>query len=494
MGDKQHWEWHFRNTTEVPPLKGSPLQDPEFITATSDAQIGFYPLTKAGSGLAKPMAFYRWTTTSKTTNFGTFHHTVEEHYGPVWKRSGGQMIPPNPTGGHDSVYVPSSFVVHYNEWAPVLEDAAAVLNDIGLSIQGAISGDPHATATAAANGINKIMGAEGDIEHLVDALKNNTGINLDKLQEQLQESMQKACDTIGADPAAIKALAEKMGLGDDWAFLAGPEYWKTIKDDSNYNDKNGWVVLAKDAAGIQYVANHAFISNGHLYQAHPGSQAMLSTFCKYGRQIRDAGETINTVLDSASTSPDSTNNSMPYLPLPDFGFQLKPRSPSGLGLLWLPYGGSFHQVTFARYIVSIDTAKETGSGTNASIHLKITGESGETAIEVNTNTGQVGEGGLDHFFFLKDDVGIPTQIEVDNDGGHLFPNWHISSIKVRYCGKDAKDAKDVFQISTDLKGSCNELEEVLPCKTYSATLGETPLQIKSGASCLFSLVPDTPSS
>lgn len=165
-------------------------------------------------------------------------------------------IPNNPTGGHASVYVPSTFVVKAAQWIKVILDGLKEIGEIGLAIvsegedlQGAISG---------------VLDLEKDI---VEAIAHDIGHDLDELQKEAAANFASSCAAVGKTPEQVKAIAAHLGLGSTFGFLAGHAFQKYIRlNNSETNDNSGFSIMrAPSDAGVDYACTAAFIDKGHLY-------------------------------------------------------------------------------------------------------------------------------------------------------------------------------------------------------------------------------------
>jgi hypothetical protein len=197
--------------------------------------------------------------------FGVFHagcaggdvHTGRSR---CWQK----VIPNNPTGGDDSVYAPSGWVVDFGDWLSVMKDVGELFADIAIYI-----------------------GSEGDDEDaLVDAISDATSLSADIIQAKLAESqydaaaliqlasqnLEQTCQQIGQSTQQVVSYMEQMGFGSSgWGLIAGPSYQKNIYNDSQIVNGWGWTVLTHDGPNSvhwQHIANHAFIQNGHIIQMY----------------------------------------------------------------------------------------------------------------------------------------------------------------------------------------------------------------------------------
>ncbi len=175
-----------------------------------------------------------------------------------------QVIPYNPTGGHDSVYVPSDWVVHFGNWFQVILDGLKLIADVGIFI--ASGGEDEDALTDA------LQDAFNVTEDVIKGVAEENQVNLGELAKQARASFAKTCASIGYTPAQISGLAQQMGLKPNWVFIAGNTYQQQIRCNSKVVDDHGWTVLLADPADgdINWLANHAFIESGHIIQAyHP---------------------------------------------------------------------------------------------------------------------------------------------------------------------------------------------------------------------------------
>lgn len=164
----------------------------------------------------------------------------------------GQTIPYNPTGGHNSVYVPSDWVINFDEWLTVIVDGLKLVEDIGIVIA-----DEGGDLSSVLSDIFKIEKA------IVEATAEKLGFDLTTLAANAKKSFESTCNSIEVTPQQVMNLAEGMGYGStNWAFMAGSTYVENI------HNKGGWSIFENEMNNTSMrIANHAFIINGNLVQA-----------------------------------------------------------------------------------------------------------------------------------------------------------------------------------------------------------------------------------
>jgi len=164
-------------------------------------------------------------------------------------------IPTNPTGGHSSVYVPSTFIVKEMQWIKVILDSIKELGEIGLAV--ASEGEDLSGA---------ISGALDVAKDVVDAVSHDIGHDLDELQKIAEQSFANSCAAVGKSPDQVRAIANQLGLGSKFGFLAGDAYQKYIRNNNSLtNDDAGFSIMrAPSDAGVDHACTAAFIHQGHL--------------------------------------------------------------------------------------------------------------------------------------------------------------------------------------------------------------------------------------
>lgn len=191
---------------------------------------------------------------NKTVDFATHHFGCG---GAPWHdgraRCNHLKVPYNPTGGHNSVYVPSSFIVKENQWVTLILQSIKTVTDIGLSV--ATDGENLNTV------LQDVLKVASDT---VEAVAHDIGADLDALSKDAASSFAASCQAVNKTPDQVTAIAEEMGLSpNSFGFIAGDAYKKYIHDDnSETNDSNGWSIFADD--GTRRIANAAFMDQGHL--------------------------------------------------------------------------------------------------------------------------------------------------------------------------------------------------------------------------------------
>jgi len=165
----------------------------------------------------------------------------------------------NPDGGDNSVYVPSDFIAHYGAWLQVIIDVIKEISDLAAAV--ASEGED---ADAWVDAVSDAFQMEQDI---VKAQLANSGVELETLMERSQAVLEASAQAIGQTAESITQIANNMGLGSGWAFVAGDAYQKMITNDNDeINEGYGWSILKSEIIGqpITALCNHAFISEGHL--------------------------------------------------------------------------------------------------------------------------------------------------------------------------------------------------------------------------------------
>ena len=159
----------------------------------------------------------------------------------------------NPTGGGNSVYVPSSFIVDETQWVSLILDSIQLALDVAASI--ADEGESLPSV------ISDSLSVDSDI---INAAIQDTGKQLDTLTKDAVTSFAASCRAVGKSPEQIRAIAGQMGLGPkSFTFIAGDAYQQYIrKDNPDTNDDNGWSLFADN--GTRRIATAAFIHQAHL--------------------------------------------------------------------------------------------------------------------------------------------------------------------------------------------------------------------------------------
>lgn len=165
----------------------------------------------------------------------------------------------NPTGGQNSVYVPSSFVVDFAQWFKVIEDGIEEVAAIGMVI--ASEGeDEEAWKDAVSDAFN--IGRD-----VVDAAVTNSTSSLQTLMANSAAAMATSAAAVGFTVDQITSLGNAMGL-TSFGFIAGDAYRNLIVNDNDtINDGYGWTILRAANSGsapVDWQCNHAFINQGHL--------------------------------------------------------------------------------------------------------------------------------------------------------------------------------------------------------------------------------------
>lgn len=164
-------------------------------------------------------------------------------------------IPTNPTGGHASVYVPSTFIVKEMQWIKVILDSIKELGEIGLAI--ASEGEDLAGA---------ISGALDIAKDVVEAVSHDIGHDLDELQKFADQSFAASCQAVHKTPDQVRAIAAQLGLGKQFGFLAGEAFQKYIRlDNAQTNDGLGFSIMrAPSDASVNYACTAVFMHKGSV--------------------------------------------------------------------------------------------------------------------------------------------------------------------------------------------------------------------------------------
>jgi hypothetical protein len=165
----------------------------------------------------------------------------------------------NPGGGSNSVYVPAGFVVHFGAWLQVIIDVLKEIEDLAVAIVS--EGEDEAAWIDATSDAFDLS------EDIVKAQAASSGAELSTLMAKSKQAFAASAQAIGQTPENITKIAQAMGLGTGWGFIAGDAYQKMItSDNSEINEGYGWSLLQAPQIGkpIAYLCNHAFISQGHL--------------------------------------------------------------------------------------------------------------------------------------------------------------------------------------------------------------------------------------
>jgi len=177
----------------------------------------------------------------------------------------------DPTGGDNSVYLPSSFVVNSTQWFQVIIDGIKVGIDLGLAI--ASEGEDE---DAMYDAIKDSLTLEKDV---VDAMLQNNSIDINNIITASKQNMAAAAASIGVTIDDINAIASAMGLSGNFGFLAGGTFDALIHaDNPATNDDAGWSVFRAPTASASndYILNHVFIDQGHfiVYWNSTGAQGL----------------------------------------------------------------------------------------------------------------------------------------------------------------------------------------------------------------------------
>lgn len=163
-------------------------------------------------------------------------------------------VPYNPTGGHNSVYVPSSFIIKNQQWAKLIVHSVKTGVDIAIGV-----------VTDGANARSIVMDFANDALDIADLAEHYAQNEIDNLASKLTERFSDSCASIGRTPEQVHQIAQSMGLEEGKYALVGKQaYEQYIHGDNNEtNDGHGFSIFADD--GSTHIANAAFLANGSLY-------------------------------------------------------------------------------------------------------------------------------------------------------------------------------------------------------------------------------------
>ena len=171
------------------------------------------------------------------------------------------LVDTNPTGGDNSVYVPSDWVVDFAQWFQVVEDISKILGDIGIFV---ISDGDDVDALS-----NAISAATTLPQDVIAAKIASSQYSTAELTAMASQGLDNACQQIGLTQAQAVSYMEQMGFGSSgWGLIAGDTYQAKIYNDSELVNGYGWTVLTCDVSSKswEHIANHAFVQNGHMIQ------------------------------------------------------------------------------------------------------------------------------------------------------------------------------------------------------------------------------------
>lgn len=182
------------------------------------------------------------------------------------------------TGGTDAsegttVYVPSDWVVHFDNWFNVLIDGLKLVADVGLFV--ASEGED---ADALADAVQDVFQVTEDA---LTAAAEKGNVDFSDLADNASKSLSSTCASIGLSVSQVKALASKaFGSDSNWALLAGKAYQDAIyNDNDDTNGGHGWVITASDPDDYrnpQYACNGCFIhKNTLVFIFESGSRTAL---------------------------------------------------------------------------------------------------------------------------------------------------------------------------------------------------------------------------
>lgn len=163
----------------------------------------------------------------------------------------------NPTGGEDSVYVPSDWVVDFDQWFKVILDGIKELEEITLII---VTEGEDADAW-----IDAVTTVFDIAEDTVKAALTNSNADINELIAKSKESLAKAASLIKKTPEEITQIANEMGL-THFGFLVDQSFQKYVYNDNDQtNNGHGWAILHAPPSGhVNFKLNHAFVNQGHM--------------------------------------------------------------------------------------------------------------------------------------------------------------------------------------------------------------------------------------
>lgn len=178
-------------------------------------------------------------------------------------------IPNNPTGGHDSVYNPSDWVVGFDGWFRIIQDGLQMIADTASLI---------ASEGTDAEAIEDVIKDSFDItQDTLNAVAGNYFAEHTDLATAVQQSATAAAQAVGTTPERIQQIAETLGLGPSgWVFVGGQAFVNLVHNDNRYNDNSGWSLIANPHNELGHeignvIAEHCFISGGQLIFAWDSS-------------------------------------------------------------------------------------------------------------------------------------------------------------------------------------------------------------------------------
>lgn len=169
-----------------------------------------------------------------------------------------------PTGSaSNDVYCPSNFVVRFGDWWPLIKDGLRLLKDVTMMCI-----PPYPP------GPKEIKNYMGDVFGLyVDVIKEvldddgMTDAELQELFSNVEASFEKTCQDNNMDPSRVKQIANQMNLGNNWALLAGRDYWDNIhgtgQGGSPIVGDHGWSMF-RGPDGDRRIAKACFLHKGHF--------------------------------------------------------------------------------------------------------------------------------------------------------------------------------------------------------------------------------------
>jgi len=161
------------------------------------------------------------------------------------------------------VYAPSSWVVDFGAWLDVIIEGLEAIVRVAVFIGS--DGEDMKALVKAFSDVFKVESA------VIQAEIEGRKLSTENLQKALQENLKSACSAIEQTPESVGLIAQSMGLGSSgWGLITAADYQNRIHNDNTLNGGCGWTILRSPPSGtarVDYIANHAFIQNGHLIYA-----------------------------------------------------------------------------------------------------------------------------------------------------------------------------------------------------------------------------------
>ena len=170
-------------------------------------------------------------------------------------------IPHNPTGGSNSVYVPSDWVVDFTQWFELIVDGLKLIEDAAIYIS---SEGQNETAL-----LHVLADIFNVTEDTIKAEAATKGVDLSSMAQDSLKAFEQTCANMDVAAERVIEIGNQLGLGSNWMFIGGSSYDKNIRQNtSKFVDGQGWSVFEAEttSASVDRIANHAFINNGHVIQ------------------------------------------------------------------------------------------------------------------------------------------------------------------------------------------------------------------------------------